>query len=131
MGRASDIFVPHRSLVNRGICCSCFETAEVVLRDSQGTSAMGLICATPEDMTTWREGLRHLCRARQLGRTSPGTRFFCRLARMSLERRVGWFGSFVGCVEGVFNLCCGMRGKEREVGSRCCRCRHCASCSYR
>ena len=62
--------------MNRGICCSCFETAEVVLRDSQGTSAMGLICATPEDMIMWREGLRHLCGARQLGRTSPGTRFF-------------------------------------------------------
>ena len=74
--RAPDIFVPHRSLVNRGIYCSCFETAEVLLRDSQRTSAMGLICATPEDMTTWREGLRHLCGARQLGRTSPSTRFF-------------------------------------------------------
>uniref|UniRef100_A0A7S1B033 PH domain-containing protein n=1 Tax=Noctiluca scintillans TaxID=2966 RepID=A0A7S1B033_NOCSC len=43
----------------------------VVLRDSQGTSAMGLICATPEDMTTWREGLRFIVGAQQLRRPSP------------------------------------------------------------
>jgi len=45
----------------------------VVLRDSQGTSTMGLICATPEDMTTWREGLRFLVGAQQLRRPSPRT----------------------------------------------------------